>query len=277
MAEFGQAGGGSARGRARAKKDYAPRPVQSAAWGHCNPLPSIRLLFCLALYRFEFFFLHLAHQALELLLFQADGVLSVAGVLPGDVPVGHPAELFAFGVLQHDQERIERDLFLFFPEPRFELFGQEGGNDLEVTIAGSKLKIEIDVQVAGASAGGTRFGSDAGEIVEGVEQFLVGRILLMTLIAKEKWRSHDGPTFPEGRLYGVGTAPGLRFDCRFIHQHDGEAILNRIDPAALCAFQAFRVFTVFQRLYAGRTNQVFQQIFTKHDVGIVRQGRNQDL
>lgn len=57
----------------------------------------------------------------------------------------------------------------------------------------------------------------------------------------------------------------LRFDRRLINQHYGEAIPNGIDPLASRAFEILRILTVFQRLDAGRANQVFQQILRKHD------------
>ena len=49
----------------------------------------------------------------------------------------------------------------------------------------------------------------------------------------------------------------LRFDGGLIDQHDRDVVLNRVDPAALRAFQTFRFLAVFERLLARRTDQYF--------------------
>ena len=69
----------------------------------------------------------------------------------------------------------------------------------------------------------------------------------------------------------------LRLDLRFIDQHDGNVVLDWIDPVTLGAFQGFRVLTVFERLFAGRTNQNFQKVFGNHNLCIVRQGLRENL
>jgi len=57
----------------------------------------------------------------------------------------------------------------------------------------------------------------------------------------------------------------LRFDRCLIEQHHGEAVADRVDSVASRALETLRILTVFQRLDAGRADQVFQQIFRKHD------------
>ena len=56
--------------------------------------------------RFQLLYLYLFHQAGELAFFQAQGVLAIACIFSGYVPVGHPAELFVFGGFQDDEKRI---------------------------------------------------------------------------------------------------------------------------------------------------------------------------
>jgi len=58
------------------------------------------------LHRFQRLDLGLLHQAVELASFHADSVLAVSCFLSGDVPEGHPAELY---YLRWIQERPERD------------------------------------------------------------------------------------------------------------------------------------------------------------------------
>jgi hypothetical protein len=69
----------------------------------------------------------------------------------------------------------------------------------------------------------------------------------------------------EKTAQSVSPAPALRFDRRLIQQHHGEAVADRVDSVAGRALEALRILTVFQRLDAGRADQVFQQIFSKHD------------
>ena len=61
----------------------------------------------------------------------------------------------------------------------------------------------------------------------------------------------------------------LALDGGFIHQHDRDVVLDRIDAVALLALQALGIFPVFKSLFARRANQNFQQIFSDHDKGIV--------
>ena len=127
--------------------------------------------------------LNLRYQAVELRYIQAKGVLAVACFFAGDVPIGHPAELLAFRRLQHDHKRIKRDLFLFSSQPRFQLFRQESRDYFEISVAGSQLEVEIEMQFPNSAARGTWFGRLFRELVEGVEEFVVRGILLMTLSA----------------------------------------------------------------------------------------------
>src|SRR3954465_11803191 len=100
----------------------------------------------------------LIHQALELIRLQAHGMLTVAGIFACDVPIRHPTELLLLSsALQHDKERIKRNLFLFLAEPRFQLVRQECRHDFENPVAGSKLKIEGYMQFASAAAARTLF------------------------------------------------------------------------------------------------------------------------
>src|ERR1700686_1669949 len=50
----------------------------------------------------------------------------------------------------------------------------------------------------------------------------------------------------------------LRLDRGLIDQHDGDVVLDRIDPVTLLALQGLRALTVFECLFARRTNQNFQ-------------------
>jgi hypothetical protein len=62
----------------------------------------------------------------------------------------------------------------------------------------------------------------------------------------------------------------LRFDCRFVHQHDGNVVLHSIDAATLCALQGFWILAIFERLLAGGANEDFEQVFGEHTRNIVR-------
>jgi hypothetical protein len=54
-------------------------------------------------------------------------------------------------------------------------------------------------------------------------------------------------------------------DGRFVHQHNRNVIFDCVDPAALGAFQAFRVLAVFEGLLTSRAHEDFQQILRNHD------------
>lgn len=65
---------------------------------------------------------------------------------------------------------------------------------------------------------------------------------------------------------GDGGAGGnLRLDGGFVQQHDGNVVLDGIDPAALLALQTLWVLTILERLLTGRTHQHFQQVFGDHE------------
>ena len=61
----------------------------------------------------------------------------------------------------------------------------------------------------------------------------------------------------------------LRFDHRLINQHNGDVVLHRVHPVALCAFQALRRLAVLKRLFARGANQNLQKVFAEHDLRIV--------
>ena len=61
--------------------------------------------------------------------------------------------------------------------------GEERGNNLEVSVAGARLKVEIHAQFARASTGRALHGGHFRGVVQGVEQLVVRRIFLMTLSA----------------------------------------------------------------------------------------------
>ena len=69
-------------------------------------------------------------------------MLAEAGILPGDVPVRHPAELFSFVVLKDNQEGIQGDFLFLFPQPGLKLFRKERRYYFEFTVTGAKLEIE---------------------------------------------------------------------------------------------------------------------------------------
>ncbi len=50
----------------------------------------------------------------------------------------------------------------------------------------------------------------------------------------------------------------------FVDQHDWDIVFDRIDAVTLLAFEGFRLFTVFECLLAGGTDQDFQQVFGDH-------------
>jgi hypothetical protein len=89
-----------------------------------------------------------------------------------------------------------------------------------------------------------------------------------------------GPYLDGNRNSGMGSSGSrnfvrgrlLRFGGGFIDQHDGDVVLDCIDPVALLALQALRILAVLERLFAGRTDQDFQQFFGNHDLCIVRHG-----
>ena len=86
---------------------------QARWWKLADPGVAGRTL----LHRFQRLDFDLPHQAVELAPFHAESVLAVARFLSGDVPVGHPAKLFAFAGFENDQKWIKRDFFLAFAEP----------------------------------------------------------------------------------------------------------------------------------------------------------------
>jgi hypothetical protein len=129
-------------------------------------------------------------------LFQADGVLTVTGFVARDVPIRHPAELFAFVGFQDDQERIEGYFFLLLSHPGFQPLGQQGRGDFVIGITSAQLKVETNVKVASATTGGAFAWCGSGEVVQCVEQLLVRRIFLMTLNAVKRLRSHVRASFP---------------------------------------------------------------------------------
>ena len=98
--------------------------------------------------------------------------------------------MLAFIGLEHDQEWIEGDFFLFFAQPRFKLLRQESRNDFVIAVSGAELKIERNVQIPRSSARRARFWSSFGEVVEAVEQLLMSGVLLMTFNAIKELRSH---------------------------------------------------------------------------------------
>ena len=81
------------------------------------------------------------------------------------------------------------------------------------------------------------------------------------------------PPFLELPGFASCIGAGLRLDRSLIDQHDGDVVLYRVDPVALLTFETFRVLTVLERLFAGWTNQHFQEVLGNHDPGIVRQGQ----
>ena len=117
-------------------------------------------------------------------------MLPIAGLFPGNVPIRHPAELLAFAVLQYDQEGIQRDLLLLFSQPRFQLVWKERRNHSEFAFAVSELEIEAQPQLPQIPASRAILRSSVRELVKGVEQRLVRRVLLMTLMAVEAWGRH---------------------------------------------------------------------------------------
>jgi hypothetical protein len=126
-------------------------------------------------------------------------MLAVAGFFSRDVPVGHPAELLAFrDALEHDQKRLERDFFRSISQPRLQLVREKRPDHLEVSVAGAQLEVEIQVQFARASAGRAVFRSHFREIVEGVEQFVVRGIFLLTLSAVNILGCHVQTFLSEG-------------------------------------------------------------------------------
>jgi hypothetical protein len=62
---------------------------------------------------------------------------------------------------------------------------------------------------------------------------------------------------------------GLGFDGRFLDQHDGNVILDRVEAVALSALQALGILAVVEGLLAGRTDENLEQIRRKHDSAIV--------
>ena len=69
----------------------------------------------------------------------------------------------------------------------------------------------------------------------------------------------------------------LRLDRCLIDQHDGDVVLDRVNPVAPRTFETFRAWTVLERLLACRTYQHFQEVFGNHDWEIVRQGLRRDV
>jgi hypothetical protein len=61
-----------------------------------------------------------------------------------------------------------------------------------------------------------------------------------------------------------GLGAYLLLDRRFIDQHDGDVIFDRVDAPALRALQALGTLPVLQRLLAGWTDKNFEQVFGNH-------------
>ena len=75
----------------------------------------------------------------------------------------------------------------------------------------------------------------------------------MTLSAVKVLSSHVDFPFLESR-----SPENLGLDHGLIDQHDGDVVLDRINPVALRTLQTLRVLTVRERLLAGRAHQNFQ-------------------
>ena len=95
-----------------------------------------------ALHRLQRLFLELRPQTVELPTFEANRVLAVAGFFSGHVPVRHPAELLAFIVLEHDQERIKCHFLFVFSQPGLQSMRKQSGKDGEFSVPTSKLEIQ---------------------------------------------------------------------------------------------------------------------------------------
>jgi len=119
-------------------------------------------------------------------------MLSVPGLFPGDVPIRHPAELLPFNALQHDQEGVRRHLLFLFSQPGFQLVRKECRNRFEFAIAAPELEIDAESQFARAAASRAILRRCSRELVEAVEERLMGRVFLVTLIAVEALGRHGG-------------------------------------------------------------------------------------
>lgn len=63
---------------------------------------------------------------------------------------------------------------------------------------------------------------------------------------------------------------GSGLDCGFVDQHDWDVVLYPIDTVTVGTLQTFWILSILERLLAGGTNQDVEEIFGKHDGGIVR-------
>ena len=63
---------------------------------------------------------------------------------------------------------------------------------------------------------------------------------------------------------------GLRLDLRFVDQHDRKAVANRIHAVTLLALQTLGILAVLEIGFTRGADQHFEQIFRKHDSGIIR-------
>jgi hypothetical protein len=68
-----------------------------------------------------------------------------------------------------------------------------------------------------------------------------------------------------------GRSAGLRFDLRFVHEHDGDVVFHGINAMASSALQTLRILSVFEGLLVVGTDQNFEEIFGDHDASILRQ------
>ena len=55
-----------------------------------------------------------------------------------------------------------------------------------------------------------------------------------------------------------------RIDRSFVHQHDGDAVPHRINAAALGALETLPFVFQYQRLFADRADQNFEQVLVNH-------------
>lgn len=55
------------------------------------------------------------------------------------------------------------------------------------------------------------------------------------------------------------------FDCSLVDQHDWNVVFHPIDAAARCALKTFGLLPIFERHFANRADQNFQQLFCNHN------------
>lgn len=67
--------------------------------------------------------------------------------------------------------------------------------------------------------------------------------------------------FRQGSKEGAPDEVGLGLDRGLVDEHDGDVVFYPIHAMAVGALQSFRILTIFERMFALRTNEHIEKVF----------------